>query len=79
MERKKFDDDFLESEVSQKQEIKQNYDLDELRVTSGGACKSLFKKYESCKEIQTVAEKEMCEKLKKNLLECLKTSGKFYQ
>ncbi len=78
MERKKFDDDFLEPEVNQRQNSG-NFDLDDLRVMSEGACMTLFKKYDKCRDIKTLTEKEMCEKLKKSLFECLRTSGKFYE
>ena len=78
MQAKNFNDDFLESSDQEKQKLNP-INFKELKENSEGHCDYFFQNLENCKEFISQNQKEMCEKLQKNLLFCLKTFGKYYE
>jgi hypothetical protein len=80
MEKKNFDDDFLETGGDEKVRPVKNIDIEGLRLKSDGFCESFFYHMSKCKgKLTTLSQVELCDKLRGNLLQCLKNAGKYYE
>jgi hypothetical protein len=72
---KKFDDNFLEDDKVIKKTIEID-SIDESIIQS--TCNNQYKKFNICiNSYSIIIEKELCVKLKDNLIDCLKHTGKF--
>jgi hypothetical protein len=79
MEKKQFDDDFLENLKDEKVSREKNIDFEELRLNSEGLCEPFFYQMAKCKGNLNITRAELCDKLRVKLLECLKSVGKYYE
>lgn len=80
MQTKKFNDDFLESHNQEKPKIKSNeINIKELRKNSDSNCEYFFENLKICEDTTSQYGKEMCEKVHKSLIYCLKTFGKYHE
>jgi hypothetical protein len=79
MEKKKFDDNFLEPVIGENISKPHKINLEEFREQSSGFCDSFFNQFSKCKDNSSIMEADICNRIEKNLLECLKAIGKIVE